>query len=308
MRGGVVVASGSALERLAEADAAVLDKTGTLTRGRPALLPGAWSARDLARAGALAAASRHPLARALAAEAGVAAAEGVVEHPGEGLSLATPEGTIRLGNAAFVGATPGEGMELWLSTPGAAPVVFRFEDAPRADAAEAVAALGRLGLTVELLSGDRAPAVAKAAGSAGIPHWQAEASPADKLARLAGLRAEGKRVLMMGDGLNDAPSLAAAHVSASPATGADIAQAAADVVFQGERLGAVPWALAVARKAAALVRQNIAISLAYNVVAVPLAVAGLVTPAIAAAAMAASSITVVLNALRVEREGASWTR
>jgi Cu2+-exporting ATPase len=308
MRGGVVVASGSALERLAEADAAVLDKTGTVTRGRPTLLAGAWSARDLARAGALAAASRHPLARALAAEAGVAAAEGVVEHPGAGLSLDTAEGTIRLGHAGFVGSAPGEGMELWLSAPGEAPMVFRFEDAPRADAAEAVAALGRAGLMVELLSGDRAPAVAKAARSAGISRWQAEASPADKLARLAALRAEGRRVLMVGDGLNDAPSLAAAHVSASPATGADVAQAAADFVFQGERLSAVPWALSVARKAASLVRQNIAISLAYNVVAVPLAVAGLVTPAIAAAAMAASSITVVLNALRVEREEASWTR
>jgi Cu2+-exporting ATPase len=308
MRGGVVVASGSALDRLAEADAAVLDKTGTLTRGRPALLAGAWSARDLAHAGALAAASRHPLARALAAEAAVAPAPGVIEHPGEGLSLETGTGTIRLGNAAFVGAAAGEGMELWFAAPGRAPVPFRFEDAPRADAAEAVAGLAQAGLAVELLSGDRAPAVAKAAAAAGIARWQAEASPAGKLARLAALRAEGRRVLMVGDGLNDAPSLAAAHVSASPATGADITQAAADLVFQGERLSAVPWALSVARKAAALVRQNIAISLAYNVVAVPLAVAGLVTPAIAAAAMAASSITVVLNALRVERGGASWTR
>jgi Cu2+-exporting ATPase len=199
-------------------------------------------------------------------------------------------------------------MELWFAAPGRAPVPFRFEDAPRADAAEAVAGLAQAGLAVELLSGDRAPAVAKAAAAAGIARWQAEASPAGKLARLAALRAEGRRVLMVGDGLNDAPSLAAAHVSASPATGADITQAAADLVFQGERLSAVPWALSVARKAAALVRQNIAISLAYNVVAVPLAVAGLVTPAIAAAAMAASSITVVLNALRVERGGASWTR
>jgi Cu2+-exporting ATPase len=301
MRGGVVVASGSALDRLAEADAAVLDKTGTLTRGRPTLLAGEWSARDLAHAGALAAASRHPLARALAADANVAAAEGVVEHPGQGLSRETGLGTIRLGNAAFVGATAGEGMELWFSAPGEAPVQFRFEDAPRVDAAEAVAALGQAGLSVELLSGDRAVSVAEAAEAAGIARWRAEATPACKLARLAALRAEGRRVLMVGDGLNDAPALAAAHVSASPATGADIAQAAADLVFQGERLSAVPWAVAVARKAASLVRQNIAISLAYNVVAVPLAVAGLVTPAIAAAAMAASSITVVLNALRVER-------
>jgi Cu2+-exporting ATPase len=308
MRGGVVVASGSALERLAEADVAVLDKTGTLTRGRPTLLPGAWTAQDLARAGALAAASRHPLARALAAEAAVAPAEGVAEHPGEGLSLATEGGPILLGSAGFVGAAPGAGMELWLAAPGEAPVPFRFEDAPRSDAAEAVAALGEAGLMVELLSGDRSPAVSRAAEAAGIARWQAEATPAEKLARLDALRADGHRVLMVGDGLNDAPSLAAAHVSASPATGADVAQAAADLVFQGERLSAVPWALSVARKAAALVRQNIAISLVYNVIAVPLAIAGLVTPLIAAVAMAASSVTVVLNALRVERGEASWTR
>jgi Cu2+-exporting ATPase len=308
MRGGVLVTSGTALERLAEADMAVLDKTGTLTRGRPTLLPGAWSSADLAAAGALAAASRHPLARALAAAAGTAPAEGVVEHPGEGLSLACEEGTIRLGNARFAGTFAGAGMELWLARPGRIPVVFRFADAPREDAAEAVVALGRLGLAVSVLSGDRTEAVAAAAAATAITRWHAEADPSAKLARLAVLRAEGHRVLMVGDGLNDAPALAAAHVSASPASGADVTQAAADIVFQGERLSAVPWAVTVARKAQALVRQNIAISFAYNAVAVPLAIAGLVTPAIAAAAMAASSITVVLNALRVERGEGGWTR
>lgn len=306
LRGGVLVASGSALERLAEADSAVLDKTGTLTRGRPMLLAGSWTEADLAEAGGLAGASRHPLARTLATVAGVAPAEDVVEHPGEGLSRAG--GTIRLGSAAFAGAEPGEGMELFLARPGRAPVAFRFADAPRADAAEAVAALEAQGLPVALLSGDRRDAVEQAAREAGIVTWQAEASPAAKVATLAALRAEGRHVLMVGDGLNDAPALAAAHVSASPASGADIAQASADLVFQGERLAAVPWAVTVARRAQALVRQNIAISLAYNLVAVPLAVAGLVTPAIAAAAMAASSITVVLNALRVERGGTSWMR
>jgi len=308
LQAGVLVSSGSALDRLAEVDAAVLDKTGTLTRGRPVLLPGDWSDGDLALAGSLAAASRHPLARALAAAAGVAAAEGVAEHPGEGLSRVTPAGTVKLGSAAFVGAAAGEGMELWLAVPGRAPVAFRFVDAPRPDAAEAVALLRRAGLAVELLSGDRRPAVERAAAAAGIERWRAEADPAAKLAHLASLRESGHRVLMVGDGLNDAPALAAAHVSASPATGADIAQAAADIVFQGERLSAVPLALSVARKAARLVRQNIAISLAYNAVAVPVAVAGLVTPLIAAAAMAASSITVILNALRVERAEAGWTR
>jgi Cu2+-exporting ATPase len=308
MRGGVLAGSPTALERLAEADHAVLDKTGTLTRGRPSLLPGAWTAEDLAEAGALAAASRHPLARALAEAARATAADGVVEHPGEGLSRQTEAGTVRLGNARFAGAEAGEGMELWLARPGRAPVAFRFEDALRPDAAEAVASLRRLGLGVSLLSGDRAAAVGRAAEAAGVRDWQAGADPGAKLAALAGHAAAGRRVLMVGDGLNDAPALAAAHVSVSPASGADIAQASADLVFQRERLAAVPWSVAVARKAMRLVRQNIAISLAYNVVAVPLAVAGLVTPLIAAVAMAASSVTVVLNALRVERGEAAWMR
>jgi Cu2+-exporting ATPase len=304
MRRGVLVTSGTAFERLAEADAAVLDKTGTLTRGRPALLPGAWTAEDLRAAAALAAASRHPLARALAATAPeVPTAPEVVEHPGEGLA----RGAVRLGSAAFTGATAGEGMELFLARPGEAPVRFAFADAPRADAAEAVAALAAQGLPPELLSGDRAPAVAAAAEAAGIARWTAGADPAAKIARLEALKREGHRPLMVGDGLNDAPALAAAHVSIAFACGADIAQAAADVVVQSGRLAAVPETVATARRTQRLVRQNVAISLGYNLVAVPLAIAGLVTPLIAAVAMAASSLTVILNALRIER-GAAWTR
>ena len=304
MRRGVLVTSGTALERLAQADVAVLDKTGTLTRGRPVLQPGRWTAEDLRVASALAAASRHPLARALAAAApDVPAAADVVEHPGEGLS----RGTVRLGSAAFVGAVPGEGMELWLARPGAAPVRFAFADTPRPDARAAVAALAAQGLSPELLSGDRAPAVAAAAEGAGIARWTATADPAAKIARLAALKRDGRRPLMVGDGLNDAPALAAAHVSIAYASGSDVAQAAADVVVQTDRLSAVPDTVAVARRAQRLVRQNVAISLGYNLVAVPLAVAGFVTPLIAAVAMAASSLTVILNALRVERRTA-WTR
>ncbi|WP_333672585.1 copper-translocating P-type ATPase [Elioraea tepidiphila] len=304
MRRGVLITSGTAFERLAQADVAVLDKTGTLTRGRPALQPGAWTAEDLRAAAALAATSRHPLARALAAAASdVPAAPDVVEHPGEGLSC----GTVRLGSAAFVGAAPGDGMELFLARPGAAPVRFAFADVPRPDARDAVAALAAQGLVPELLSGDRAPAVAEAARDAGITRWTASADPAAKIARLEALKRDGRRPLMVGDGLNDAPALAAAHVSIAYASGADIAQAAADVVVQTDRLGAVPDTVAVARRAQRLVRQNIAISLGYNVVAVPLAIAGFVTPLIAAVAMAASSLTVILNALRVERRPA-WTR
>jgi Cu2+-exporting ATPase len=304
MRRGVLVTSGTAFERLAEADAAVLDKTGTLTRGRPVLQPGAWTAEDLRAAAALAAASRHPLARALAAAApDVPAAPEVVEHPGEGLA----RGAVLLGSAGFTGAVPGEGMELFLARPGRPPVRFAFADAPRADAAEAVAALAAQGLAPELLSGDRAPAVAAAAAAAGIVRWTAGADPAAKIARLEALKCQGRCPLMVGDGLNDAPALAAAHVSIAFAAGADIAQAAADVVVQADRLAAVPETVATARRTQRLVRQNIAISLGYNLLAVPLAIAGFVTPLIAAVAMAASSLTVILNALRIER-GTAWTR
>ena len=308
VRQGVLVTSGTAFERLAEVDTVLFDKTGTLTEGKPTLLAGAWTAEDLSDAARLAAASRHPLARALVqAVPAVAPADGVVEHPGLGLELATPSGPIRLGAAAFVGADGGEGMELWLSRPGRAPVRFAFADALRPQAAETIRQLTERGFVVELLSGDRRSAVGETARAAGIERWTAEASPQAKIARLHALRSEGRRVLMVGDGLNDAPALAAAHASIAFASGSDVAQAAADVVVQGKSLALVAETIGSARRAQAAIRQNIAISLAYNIVAVPLAIAGLVTPLIAAVAMAASSLTVILNALRVDR-GVAWTR
>jgi len=152
---------------------------------------------------------------------------------------------------------------------------------------------------VELLSGDRAEVTAKVAGQLGIAHWRAGVDPTAKTAHLQALGREGRRVLMVGDGLNDAPALAAAHVSASPSTAADISQTAADAVFQGQRLGAVLELLAVARKAERLVRQNMVLSIGYNVLAVPLAMLGMVTPLIAAVTMSSSSLLVVGNALRL---------
>lgn len=178
-----------------------------------------------------------------------------------------------------------------------------FTDRLRPDAREFVAWLGRCGLDVEILSGDRAPTVRATAEAVGIGRWRAAAGPADKLARLEELRARGRRVLMIGDGLNDAPSLAAAHASISPSTGADVTQNAADVVFQGEGLGGAAFAVETARRARRLVLQNFALAAGYNVLAIPLAVAGMVTPLIAAAAMSASSIVVTLNALRLARAG-----
>ncbi|CCG42912.1 heavy metal translocating P-type ATPase [Magnetospirillum molischianum] len=301
MRRGVLVKSATALERLAEIDHVVFDKTGTLTAGRPVLRPeGGWNADDLAVAASLAVASSHPLARALVAACpDVRSAEAVTEHPGQGLSGC---GGDRLGSRAFVAvleSDEADGPELWLARPGETPVRFAFADRPRADANDAIAALRHLGLSVELLSGDRRVIVAALADTVGITDWRGGCDPAAKVARLTTLAARGRRVLMVGDGLNDAPALAAAHVSISPASGADISRAAADLVFQGERLAPLVEAIAVARQARTLTRQNFALALGYNLLAVPLAISGVVTPLIAAIAMSASSLLVIVNALRL---------
>ena len=311
MRRGVLLKSGTALERLTAVDTVVFDKTGTLTRGRPT--PVGLDGHDraaLEAAAALAGTSRHPLARALArAVPGVAPADGVREVAGAGLVKAAAGGEIRLGSAAFCGVDPAEaaraasaaGPELWLARPGAAPVRFSFLDAPRPDAVAVVAALKARGLAVELLSGDRPAAVEAVARAVGIERWQAATPPQDKVARLEALAAEGRTVLMVGDGLNDAPALAAAAVSLSPSTAADISQTAADAVFQGDALAPVVEILEVARRADRLVRQNFVLAFGYNVFTVPLAMAGFVTPLIAAVAMSSSSIVVVGNALRLAR-------
>ncbi|MBC8793849.1 MAG: heavy metal translocating P-type ATPase, partial [Tagaea sp. CACIAM 22H2] len=198
------------------------------------------------------------------------------------------------------------GPELWLDRGDGRKVRFAFQDAVRDDAAETIEHLMLEGYAIELLSGDRRETVRDVAATLGIAEWRAEANPAAKAARLAELAAAGRKVLMVGDGLNDAPALAAAHASLSPATGADVAQVAADAVFQGAGLSAVGELLDVARRARGLVRHNIAASIVYNALAVPAAVLGYVTPPLAAFLMSSSSIYVVVNALRLGRT--RWTR
>ncbi len=307
LRAGILVKSADALERIAAVDTVVFDKTGTLTEGRPVLgNPGAIADDALRLAASMAVASRHPLARALAAAApAVEAMRDVRELPGMGLEAVTVNGTLRLGSRSFCGIEDRDGPalpELWLRRPGSAPVRFEFVDALRPDAVEAVKRLKRMGLDVRLLSGDRAPAVAEAACRLGIEEWAAQCSPVEKTRRLAELAAQGRRVLMVGDGLNDAPALAAASASMSPADAADISQTAADLVWQGRLLAPVADALDAARRAQRLARQNIALAVAYNALAVPLAMAGQLTPLIAAAAMSSSSLLVSLNALRARRK------
>jgi Cu2+-exporting ATPase len=293
------------LERLAEVDTVVFDKTGTITLGQPSLY-GAGGIGDeiLGRATRLAASSRHPYARAVvrAAEArglAVGLAADVREVPGFGLELVSPQASERLGSAAWCGAEPSGQAAVWYRAADGATTALAFEDRLRPDAPGIVGALHRAGFATELLSGDRVPVVEAAAARTGIGRWQAAALPSEKIARLNALKAEGRRVLMVGDGLNDAPALAAAHASLSPSTAADISQTAADAVFQGERLAPVLETLAVARAARRMALQNFTIAFGYNLVFVPLAMAGLVTPLLAAIAMSASSIAVTANAVRL---------
>ncbi len=304
---GILLKAADGLERLAEADTAVFDKTGTLTAGVPSLANGAEIGdADLNAAAALASSSRHPYAQAVVAAAkqrfgSIQAASGVEETSGAGLRRITPAGEERLGSASWCGVPPAQAdsASLWYVRPGSVPLAFQFEDKLREDAAQAIAALRRAKYRILLLSGDRSESVAAAAEAAGIDDWHAALKPQEKIERIEVLKAQGHRVLMVGDGLNDAPALAAADASVSPSTAADVSQTASDAVFQGSKLMAVAELLATARKTRSMAFQNFAIAIGYNMLFVPLAVAGLVTPLIAAIAMSSSSIIVTVNALRL---------
>jgi P-type Cu2+ transporter len=301
-RAGVFVKDGAALERLAEADMVVFDKTGTLTEGRPEVTSMPDDPAALAAALALAEVSSHPYSRAIAERLramGIrpASVAEVSETPGAGVQGLIGAAEVRLGRAGWCGVEGGRGSEVWLTGQGA-PVRFRLADRVKADAAQTVAALKARGLPVMLLSGDAPDAVAEAALAVGIEDWHAGLTPAGKCTALADLAAQGRRVCMVGDGLNDAPALAAAHVSISPASATDIARAAADVVIPANRLAPVLTALAEAGTARRRALQNFAIAVVYNALAIPVAVAGFVSPLIAALAMSGSSVVVTLNALR----------
>jgi Cu2+-exporting ATPase len=306
-RRGVLVKSGDALERLAEARAAVFDKTGTLTSGKPQLAPGqSIDARVMGKAAQLARLSRHPMAQAIAALAGPGdVAEGAEETPGQGITGKIDGVPARLGHKAFVCGEdePVGAMELWFAIEGEPPQRFLFEDTLRADAPEAIRDLKTRGMDVLMLTGDGPEAAKRVAAELGIDDWRARVTPAAKVEALQSFEEKGEPTLMVGDGLNDAPSLAKAHVSMSPGTAADASQAAADFVIQGQSLGLVREAYDVSRAARRRIFENFAFAVLYNVLAVPLAALGLVTPMIAAAAMSGSSMIVTLNALRLAAPG-----
>jgi Cu2+-exporting ATPase len=304
-RRGMLIKHETALERLAQVDTVVFDKTGTLTAGTPELTNLAeLPRRDVELALALAEGSAHPLAQAItraAREAGFAPAHvtDVTEVPGYGTKALLNGQEVRLGRASWTGARGRAETASFLQRGGAAPVALTFTDRLRDGAEEAVKALLESGKEVYLMSGDTTPAVEALADRLGITRWMAEALPADKAGRIQAMSDEGKTVLMVGDGLNDTAALAAAHVSMSPATALDAARVASDIVLLGGDLSPIAAACDTARAATRRIRENFRIATVYNVIAVPLAVAGLATPLIAALAMSASSITVSLNALRL---------
>ncbi len=310
-RAGVLINSGDAIERVAEVDHVIFDKTGTLTLPELDVVNSAAVPADVFElAGRLALASHHPVAAALARAAGAKSPlPGVTEEPGQGVRGSFGGEEVRIGRPSFCNAED-LAEEVLRRDPeasvvafarGEQPYVFAVRQGLRPDARETVAALQRRGIAVEILSGDREPAVRAAAETLGIPEWRAGVMPSDKIARIEQLKRQGVKVMMVGDGLNDAPSLAAAHVSMSPISAAHLSQATADLVFLGKPLAPVIAAIDYSRKALRLMRQNLYLAVGYNVLAVPIAILGFVTPLIAAAAMSGSSILVMLNALRGRR-------
>lgn len=305
-RRGLLLADLTALERLCGVNTVVFDKTGTLSEDRLQLrrhwAEGADADALLAVARSLAALSRHPHARALAAGAEAGTWTDVREVAGRGIEARDATGRLwRLGAPAWVSERPdpdarlafgGGGCLLWMD----------LAETVRADAATAVAELRRAGVRVRLLSGDQPAAVARMAAALDIADWQAGATPASKLAALRAWQADGETVLMVGDGINDAPVLAAADVRIAMGEGAMLARSAADALLVSNRLGAIPRALALAHKTRRVLRQNLLWAALYNLACVPLALAGLLPPLAAGIGMAGSSLFVVLNAQRLARD------
>jgi Cu2+-exporting ATPase len=307
-RAGVLLNSGDAIERVAEVDRIIFDKTGTLTLPELDVVNSASVPADVFElAGRLALASHHPVAAALARAAGAKSPlPDITEQPGQGVRGFLEGQEVRLGRPSFCKADD-LANEILSRDPEASVVafargekryVFAVRQSLRPDARTTIAALQRRGIAVEILSGDREPAVRAAAQTLGVPEWRAGVTPADKIARIEELKRQGFKVMMVGDGMNDAPSLAAAHVSMSPISAAHISQATADLVFLGKTLAPVIAAVDYSRRALRLMQQNLYLAVGYNFLAVPIAILGFVTPLIAAAAMSGSSILVMLNALR----------
>jgi Cu2+-exporting ATPase len=318
-RRGVVVAHLDAIETLAGVTDVVFDKTGTLTSAHPVLAETfAFGQRDPSRmlslAAAIARGSSHPLDAAVVEAAiglEVLSAGRHESHSGQGVEAMVDARRMRLGSAQFAGALAGHAVPMafigggdpvaWLADESGWLAAFRFTERARVGARDAVARLGRQGVKVHLLSGDTPDVVRCLARELGVERWEAAATPATKRTYVSALQSAGSRVAMVGDGINDAPVLAQADVALAMGSGADIARMRADMVLLDDSPGDVAAAVDIARKTRRIVRQNLSWALAYNAIAIPLAVMGLVTPLAAGIGMSASSVIVIANAFRVRR-------
>lgn len=304
-RQGALVLDADAIESLAQADTVVLDKTGTLTTGRPqfdAVDVFSGTREDaLADAAALERGATHPLATMFRPFDDGRDAEAILAVAGSGVEGRVGGELRRVGTRAFATGEAGDDEGVWLGDGKRALARFDAADAPRPGAASAMRALAAQGLSVLVLSGDSTVRVAALAAKLGIRDWQARATPADKLARIEELRAGGRRIAMIGDGVNDAAVLAGADVAIAMAEGAALAQASASIVLAGAEIARLPVLFETARRARRVMRQNLAWAAAYNAIALPLAAAALVPPWLAALGMTASSLLVTLNSLRLAR-------
>jgi Cu+-exporting ATPase len=325
-RRGIYIRNGEALETAATLTTLVFDKTGTITEGKPVVtdflpLAGSDEARTLALVAGAEAHSEHFLARALTA---YCKARAVVPAPtldfeavpGRGVRARSQSGRILVGNAALLeaaeidcqgqqdqaqawaeqGKTP-----VFVAVDDAVVAMFAIADQARAGAKEAIALLHRLGLSTVMATGDVEAAAHYVARQVGIDRVVARATPADKLELVRSLQAEGRKVGMIGDGINDAPALAAADVGFAIGGGADIAVESADITLVGGDISRVAGGIDLSRRTMSIVRQNLFWALGYNVIAIPVAAAGRLNPMIAAAAMAMSSVSVVTNSLRLQK-------
>jgi Cu2+-exporting ATPase len=322
-REGVLVTRGHAIETLARADRWIFDKTGTLTVGRPAvvelrLAPGAAAAAVFAQVRALEQASEHPLARALLAKVGAGATAPVRDLKaitGQGVEARLADATLRIGVPAFVAELHGQplpdAMTAWLAAGDSVVALgdaagwrawFRIADALRPGARQALARLRAQGMRLSILSGDAPQTVAAVARELGVEDYRGGMTPEGKHAYLREIQACGETVAMVGDGVNDAPVLAQAHVSVAMGGGTDLARGQADVVLLSDDPVHLGNGVALARRALGIIRQNLLWAFTYNIVAIPLAMAGWVTPWMAGIGMSASSLLVVLNALRLQKQ------
>jgi Cu2+-exporting ATPase len=307
----LLVTNGNSIEALSRATLAMFDKTGTLTVGKPQItsvfvLDNSFTEQDCRMyAAALEHASTHPLAQAFALSGELPPVSGEEIVVGQGVRGSIDGREWRIGNADFVGGgvatDDSEATHVFLGVDGNAVAWFELEDELRPDARETVDALRRLGLKAALVSGDNSVTVANTAIELGIDTAHAECLPERKLQVIEDAQAAGERVVMIGDGINDAPVLAGADTSIAPAHGALLAQTSADVIMLGDSLRPLVTAVEMSRKTMRIVRQNLAWAIVYNALALPLAAAGYVPPWAAAIGMSASSLIVVINALRLNR-------